>query len=117
MNSIIQSQADMGGSQSLSSLELDVMLKAFEARMVSKVSGMIQASESKIMEKVDQNDKCNELRLKSQSFNYVAEVQDLRRVGKERHVFFIKDVKQVRDDVNLTLQELREDMIKENAST
>ena len=67
MNSIIQSQADMGGIQSLSSLELDVMLKAFEAKMASKVSGMIQDSASKLMEKVDQNDKCNELQVKSQS--------------------------------------------------
>ncbi|CAI9286329.1 unnamed protein product [Lactuca saligna] len=37
LNSIIQSQADMGGSSFVSSLEIDGLLKAFEARMTGKV--------------------------------------------------------------------------------
>ena len=93
LNSIIQSQADMGGSHSVSTLEIDGMLKAFEAKLVNKVSGSIQASEPRIMEKVDQNDQNNELWVKSQSLNFMGEVKDFKRVAKERHVLFVQDVK------------------------
>ncbi|CAI9300034.1 unnamed protein product [Lactuca saligna] len=89
------------------------MLKAVEARMVSKCSGLIQASESRIMEKVDLNDQSNELRIKSQSSTFNDEVKYFRRIAKEIHVMFVQDVKKVREDVNFKLQELREDMEKE----
>ncbi|CAI9290611.1 unnamed protein product [Lactuca saligna] len=85
LNSIIQSQADMGE--------------------------VIRCQEWKLM--VDQNDQNNELRIKSQSSTFNGEVQDFRRLDKERHVMFVQDVKRVREDVNFKLQELREDMAKE----
>ena len=34
-------------------------------------------------------------------------------VTKERHVLFVQEVKKVREDVNLQIRELREDMQKE----
>lgn len=46
LNSIIQSQADMGGSKSVSSMEIDGMLKAIEARLITKCSGLTTDSES-----------------------------------------------------------------------
>ncbi|CAI9293423.1 unnamed protein product [Lactuca saligna] len=61
LNSIIQSQANIGGGSSVSSFELDGMMKAFEARMVSKIPGMVKESESKILEKVDNDDHTTEL--------------------------------------------------------
>lgn len=92
------------------------MLKAFEARVVNKCSGLIHDSESRIMDKVEQNDKNNELRVKSESSNFQGEVQDFKRLAKERHVLFVQDVKKVREDVNMQIRELREDMSKEIAN-
>ncbi|CAI9280023.1 unnamed protein product [Lactuca saligna] len=54
LKSILQSQADAGGGNFVSSVELDVMLKAQEARLFNKLFGLIQASESRILEKVDE---------------------------------------------------------------
>ena len=64
---------------------------------------------------MDSNDKTNELRVKSQSLNFKEEVRDFKRVAKERHVFFVQDVTKVREDVNLKIQELHDDMHKEIA--
>ncbi|CAI9287037.1 unnamed protein product [Lactuca saligna] len=44
------------------------------------------------------------------------QVKALKDVSKERHVLLIQDVKKVRKDVNLKIQELREDMGKEVAT-
>ncbi|CAI9281121.1 unnamed protein product [Lactuca saligna] len=79
LNSIIQSQVDMG-----------VAILCQEWRLMK-----------------------NELRIKSQSSTFNGEVQEFRRLAKERHVMFVQDVKKVREDVNFKLQELREDMEKE----
>lgn len=49
INLIIQYQADMGGNSSVSDLEVDSLLKAVEARLVTKMSGMIKDSESRIL--------------------------------------------------------------------
>ncbi|CAI9260248.1 unnamed protein product [Lactuca saligna] len=43
---IIQYQADAWGSSSLSSIEVDVMLKAQEARLFNKFSTLLSASKS-----------------------------------------------------------------------
>lgn len=40
-------------------------------------------------------------------------MKDFKRVAKECHVLFVQNVKKVRADVNLKVQELREDMQKE----
>lgn len=104
----------MGGGGSLvSSLEVDTMLKMFEAMVVSKVSGMVRDLESRIVEKVDHNDQNNELRVNSQNSKFMGEVKDLKRLEKERHILFVQDVKKVREDVNLQIRELHEHMQKE----
>ncbi|CAI9274653.1 unnamed protein product [Lactuca saligna] len=113
MNSIIQSQADMGGSSSVSSFELDGLMKAFEARMVSKVSGMLKDTESRILEKLDHTDQKTELRVNSLYSKFVGAVKEFKNVQKERHTLFVLDVIKVREDVNFKLQELRDDMVKE----
>ncbi|CAI9270122.1 unnamed protein product [Lactuca saligna] len=51
LNSIIHSQADLGGGSSISSLEVDSMLKMCESRIIAKVSRMLKASETVLMEK------------------------------------------------------------------
>ncbi|CAI9283413.1 unnamed protein product [Lactuca saligna] len=53
LNLILQSQADLGGGNSMTSLEVDGLLKLLEGRITSKVSGMIKDSESRILEKDD----------------------------------------------------------------
>ncbi|CAI9261474.1 unnamed protein product [Lactuca saligna] len=113
LNSIIQSQADLGGGSSISSMEVDSMLKMCESRIIAKVSGMLKASETMLMEKVDYSYQTTDLRLKNQRSNFLGEVKDLRSVAKERHVLFVQDIKKVRDDVNLKIQELHEQMNKE----
>ncbi|CAI9303286.1 unnamed protein product [Lactuca saligna] len=113
LNSIIQSQADLGGGSSISSLEVDSMLKLCESKIISKVSGMLKASEIVLMEKIDYSDQTNELRLKTQRSDFLGEVKELRNVTKERHVLYVQEVKKVREDVNLKIQELHKDMNKE----
>ena len=83
---------------SISAMEIDVMIKGAEKR---------------IMEKVDQSDKNNELRIQAQGSNFSSEVKDLKAVAKERHVLFVQDVKKVREDVNYKLQELKSELAKE----
>ncbi|CAI9277985.1 unnamed protein product [Lactuca saligna] len=46
LNSILKSQADAGGRNFVSSIEVDVILKAQEARLFNKLSSMIQEFES-----------------------------------------------------------------------
>ncbi|CAI9289389.1 unnamed protein product [Lactuca saligna] len=79
-------------------------------------SGMLKASKIVIMEKVDYSDQTNELRLTSQRYDFLGEVKDLRSVSKERHVLFVQEVKMVKEDVNLKIQELHEEMNKEIVS-
>ncbi|CAI9285075.1 unnamed protein product [Lactuca saligna] len=74
-------------------IEVDVMLKAQEARLLNTFSTLLGASESRTLQKVDCNDKNNELRIKSISSVFNEEVRDLRRVAKERQVLFVLDVK------------------------
>lgn len=104
LNSILQSQVDAVGRNYVSSVEVDVMLKAHEARLFNKISCLVQDSESWIVENVDGNDKNNELRVKSPSSNFIEEVIGFKRVGIKRHLLFVQDVKKVREDVNLKLQ-------------
>ncbi|CAI9282058.1 unnamed protein product [Lactuca saligna] len=115
LNSIIQSQADMGGGSLTSTFEIDALMKAFEARMMIRVSGMIRDSESRILEKIDQADQTTKLRINSFDSKYVGAVKELTNIQNERHTLFVMDVKKVREDVNQKLQELRDGMVREVA--
>ncbi|CAI9262042.1 unnamed protein product [Lactuca saligna] len=110
LNSILQSQADLGGGNSMTSLEVDGLLKLREWRITSKVSGMIKDSESRLLEKIDICDHSNEMRVNSHKSTFEGDLKELKLVAKERHVLFVQDVKKVREDVNFKLQELRPDM-------
>ncbi|CAI9281897.1 unnamed protein product [Lactuca saligna] len=113
LNSIISSQADMGGGSSLSSFEVDGLMKACEARMLSKMFGMLKDLELRIIEKIDHVEHTTYLRINSFNSKHVGVVKELRNVQKERHTLFVRDVKKVREDVNLKLQELQNDMVRE----
>ncbi|CAI9295433.1 unnamed protein product [Lactuca saligna] len=102
-----------GGGEFSLYFEIDGLMKAFEAQMVSKISGMIKDTESKILEKVDQSDHTTELRINSFNSKYVGAVKEFTNVQKERHTLFVMDVKKVREDAKLKLQELHDDMVKE----
>ncbi|CAI9271313.1 unnamed protein product [Lactuca saligna] len=115
LNSIIQYQEDMWEGISASSFEIDGLMRDFEAQMLSRVSGMIKDSESRILEKVDHAGQTTELRINSFNSKYVGVVKELTNVQKEQHTLFVMDVKKVREDVNLKLQELRDDMVREVA--
>ncbi|KAL7604851.1 hypothetical protein Lser_V15G19577 [Lactuca serriola] len=98
LKTIIQSQADTGRMSSISAMEVDIMIKGAEKR---------------ILEKVDQSDKNNELRVQAQGNNFTTTLQDLKVANKERHLLFIQDVKKVREDVNFKIHELKSDIEKE----
>ncbi|CAI9261907.1 unnamed protein product [Lactuca saligna] len=112
LNSILQSQADVG-SAAITIKEVDSIMKEMESRMISKASGLIRDSESRILEKTDQNDSSTENRINSLRSDFLKEVKDLKTVTKERHVLFVQEVKKVREDVNMQIRELRETMTKE----
>ncbi|CAI9285485.1 unnamed protein product [Lactuca saligna] len=116
LNSILQSQADLGGGNSVTSLEMDGLLKMVEGRISSKVLGMIKDSKSRLLDKIDLCDHSNEMRVNAQKSTFEGDLKELKLVAKERHVLFIQDVKKVREDVNYKLQELRQDMEKEIAN-
>ncbi|CAH1445043.1 unnamed protein product [Lactuca virosa] len=69
-----------------------------ESRIISKVSGMVKASESVILEKVDYTDQNNELRVKNQRSDFMGEVKNLKSITKERNILFVQEVKKVRED-------------------
>ncbi|CAI9263591.1 unnamed protein product [Lactuca saligna] len=115
LKSIIQSQADLGGGNYVSSLKVDGLLKLIEGRTTSKVSCMLKDSKSRILEKVDLCDQNNELRVNSQKSTFEGDLKALKMATKERHVLFIQDVKKVHEDVNFKIQELRQNMDKEIA--
>ncbi|CAI9277319.1 unnamed protein product [Lactuca saligna] len=112
LNSILQSQADVG-SVGVTSLEVDSLMKLMEGRVISKASRLIKDSESRVLEKVDQHHASTENRINSQNADFVREVKDLKMVTKERNVLFVQEVKKVREDVNLQIRELCEEMQKE----
>ncbi|CAI9286399.1 unnamed protein product [Lactuca saligna] len=104
-----------GGGSLVSNFEIDGLMKACEARIVSRMSGILRDTESRILEKVDQNDQNIELRVNSFNYKYVGAVKELTNVQKQRHTLFVMDVKKVREDGNLKLQDLRDDMVREVA--
>lgn len=55
---------------------------------------------------LDQLDKNNELRVKSQSYSFNHALKELKAIAKKRHVLFVQHVKKVHEDVNLKTQEL-----------
>ncbi|CAI9269696.1 unnamed protein product [Lactuca saligna] len=112
LNSILQSQAD-AGSDGINIIEVDSIMKEMESRVSSKASGLIRDSESRILEKTDQTDSSTENRINSMRSDFVKEVKDLNTFTKERHVLFVQEVKKVREDVNMQIRELREEMTKE----
>ncbi|CAI9264285.1 unnamed protein product [Lactuca saligna] len=98
LNSLLQIQADVGDNHSVSGIEMDVMLKAQELRLLNMI---------------DQSDEISELRVKNQYETFNDALKELKTISKQRHVFFVRDVKPVREDVNQELEELRPDMEKE----
>ncbi|CAI9263005.1 unnamed protein product [Lactuca saligna] len=82
----------------------------FESKVINKVSGMIRDAEGRLLEKVDSIDQLNDLCTTSQHQDFLHEVKYLKLITKERHVLFVQEVKKVREDVNLQIHELREDM-------
>ncbi|CAI9285209.1 unnamed protein product [Lactuca saligna] len=90
-----------GGCHLISKIEVDVMLKAQELRLRDE------------LEILDRN---NEKHVKAQSSSFDQELKELKVVPKEKHILFVQDVKKVREDVNLKLEELRVDIAKEVAA-
>lgn len=82
----------------MSGIEFDVMLRAQELRLQSKL---------------DHVDKNNELRVKAQSVTFNGGLKELKAVAREHHVLFIQDVKTIREDVNRKIEELQSGMEKE----
>ncbi|KAL7617007.1 hypothetical protein Lser_V15G03290 [Lactuca serriola] len=74
---------------------------------------MIKAAEKRIIAKVDGSDKNNELRIQAQGKSFDGVIKDLKIVTKERHVLFVQDVKEVREDVNFKIEELKAEIAKE----
>ncbi|CAI9271057.1 unnamed protein product [Lactuca saligna] len=103
LKSILQSQVDLGGGNSATSLEVDGLLKMLEGRIPLKVSGMIKDSESRLLEKIDLCDHSNEMRVNAQKSTFEGDLKELKLVAKERHVLYVQDVKKVRKDVNYKL--------------
>ncbi|CAI9266780.1 unnamed protein product [Lactuca saligna] len=86
LNSLLQLQVYGGGKDSVSGIEVDVMLKA---------------QEHCIQDKLDQIYKNNELRDKSKFESFNGALRALKDVAKERHVMYVQDVKTIRENVNL----------------
>ena len=76
---------------------------------------MIKAYELRLKAMMDQMDKNNELCVNHQSESVNHEVKDLWVVAKERHILFVEAVKKVKKDVNLKIEEIRQEMTKEVA--
>ncbi|CAI9269666.1 unnamed protein product [Lactuca saligna] len=112
LNSILQSQADVG-SAGITIMDVDSIMKEMEGRVISKASGLIRDSERRVLEMTDQNDNSTENRINSLRSDFMKEVKELKIVTKERHVLFVQEVKKVREDVNMQIRELREEMTKE----
>ncbi|CAI9288903.1 unnamed protein product [Lactuca saligna] len=98
VNSLLKLQADGGGENYVSSLEVDILLKRQENRLLDAITDA---------------DRQNEKRMKAQSMSFTSNLKYLKAIVKEGHILFIQDVKKVREDVNLKIQELREDIGKE----
>ncbi|CAI9282432.1 unnamed protein product [Lactuca saligna] len=92
LNSILQSQADVG-SDGVTSLEVDSLMKLMEGQVISKAYGLIRDSESRVLEKVDEHDISTENRINSQRADFVRELKDLKMVTKEHHVLFVQEVR------------------------
>ncbi|CAI9303638.1 unnamed protein product [Lactuca saligna] len=54
-----------------------------QAKVVSKVSGIVRDSESRILEKADHNDQNIELRVNSLNSTFLGEVKELKRLEKD----------------------------------
>ncbi|CAI9261639.1 unnamed protein product [Lactuca saligna] len=106
-----KSEEDVGNA-GINLLQVDSLMKEMENRLLSKNSGLIRDSESQILEKIDQSDSSTQNRIKFLRTDFLKEVKDLRMVTKERHVLFVHEVKKVREDVNMQIRELREEMTK-----
>lgn len=57
---------------------------------------MLKAQELRLLQKLDQVDKNNEIIFKAYAGSFNGEIKELRMVSKERHVMFVKDVKTAR---------------------
>ncbi|CAI9295424.1 unnamed protein product [Lactuca saligna] len=70
----------------------------------------LQADSRDTLNRMDKN---NELRVKAQFESFNGALRALMDVEKEIHVLYVQDVKTIRENVNLKIQELRDDMAKE----
>ncbi|CAI9290462.1 unnamed protein product [Lactuca saligna] len=83
LNSILQSQADLGRGNLVTSLEVDGLLKMVEGRISSKVSGMIKDSESCLPEKIDLCDHSNEIGVNAQKSTFEGDLKELKCAARE----------------------------------
>ncbi|CAI9290625.1 unnamed protein product [Lactuca saligna] len=97
LNYLLKIQADGGGKHSVSNLEVDLMLKQQVGRLCDAIYDVYRN---------------NEKRVKNQLSTFSLDLRELKDVANECHILFIQDLKKVREDVNLKIQELRDDMSK-----
>lgn len=88
INSLIQLQDDGGGKNSVSGIEMEVMLKVQERR---------------IQDKLDLLNQSNELRVKAQSNTFNGTLRDLKDIEKAKHVLHVQDVKTVQGNLNFKI--------------
>ncbi|CAI9284237.1 unnamed protein product [Lactuca saligna] len=86
LNSLLQIQADGGGKNSASSLEVDKLLKR---------------QENCLYDAIQDAERNNEKRVKNQLSTFASNLKELKVVAKELHILFVQDVKIVREYVNL----------------
>ncbi|CAI9290628.1 unnamed protein product [Lactuca saligna] len=98
LNLLLQLQTDGGGKNSISALDVDVMLQA---------QGYL------ILDKLNHMEEYVDLRVKSQLDSFKNEIRELKETAKSHHILFVQDVKTVCENVNLKVQELIEYMTME----
>ncbi|CAI9283126.1 unnamed protein product [Lactuca saligna] len=98
VNSLLQLQADVGGKNSVSALDVDVML---------------QDQEHQILDKLNHMEEPTDLRIKFQLNSFNTAIRDLKETAKSHHILFVKDMETVCENINLKVQELKEDMTKD----
>ncbi|CAI9265705.1 unnamed protein product [Lactuca saligna] len=99
LNSLLPPQVDTWRKHYVSSIEVDMLLKRQEHRC---------------QDTIDNVDRNNEKRVKPRSDLFSSELRNLKDVTNESIILFIHDVKNVREDVNLKIQEHQEDTGKES---
>ncbi|CAI9284141.1 unnamed protein product [Lactuca saligna] len=89
LNSLLKLQVDGGDKNSISTLNVDLMLQAQEHRILDKLNHMEEPAD---------------LRIKSQLDSFHSVIRELKETTKSCHILFVQDVT-VRENVNLKVQE------------